>query len=376
MSWLRSINDRRFWGAGVAVAAIAALVLALTGGGADKPSTASAATGTSSSATAAAAAVPYNGPEKKLPHTLAAPKIKKGFKYKLGYMSIYAAIPSLAAVNKGARDETKRLGGTFILKDGQLNPDKQASQINELISQHVDAIAVYPVNPAALLPGIKKARKAGIKIVMEDTPPIAGQPLIPGSSTNILQGRDTAEYSIAQGAAKADPKGKFVSLGLAIPVPLLQYGLKRGIYWAQKFGMKNLGTVNTSQDTANGAGAAMTTILAKYPDVTTVLAYNDQAAGAAASVARASGKTNVKVWGDNGEPVAIKQIQAGRVFGTYNSDFTSIGRLQAIAVYDLLTKQHLPLPKQVSVGGQAVTKANAGSVDPLGSKGPLPTLGK
>ena len=157
-------------------------------------------------------------------------------------------------------------------------------------------------------------------------------------------------------------------------MPLLQYGVKRDTYWANKFGMKYLGTVSTPTDTPSGAANAMTSILAKYPDATTVFAYNDQAAEAASSVARSSGKLNVKVWGDNGEPVAIQEIQAGRMYGTFNSDFTSIGRLQAIATYDLLTNQNLPLPKQISVGGVAVTKADANNADPLGVNGPLPPV--
>ena len=233
---------------------------------------------------------------------------------------------------------------------------------------------VYPVNPVALLPGFAAAEKAGIPIVMEDTPPIAGSPLIKGSYTDILQGRDAGEYSVAQAAAKAQPGGSFANLGLAVPVPLLQYGVKRDTFWAQKFGMKYLGEVDTPTDTPGGAATAMTSILAKYPNVQVVFAYNDQAADAAAAVARSSGKTNIKVIGDNGDPVAIKEIQAGRVYGTFNSDFTSIGRLQAIAAYDLVTKQHLPLPKQVSVGGLLITKSNSGKANAEGDNGVLPPV--
>jgi len=320
----------------------------------------------------ASAGPPYTGPEKNLPHNLANPKVKSGFHYTVGFMSPIASIVSLEAVINGARAETQKLGGKFILLDGQLNPNLQASQINQLITQGVNAIMLYPVNPAALLPGIKAAAKKGIKIVMEDTPPTAGAPLIPGTSTDVLQGRDAAEYGIAQAAAKADPHGSFVNLGLAVPVPLLQYGVQRDTYWAKKFGMKFLGTINTTTDTPAGAATAMSAILAKYPSGTTVFAYNDQAAEAASATARASGKSSVKVWGDNGEPVVIQDIEAGRVFGTFDSDFTSIGRIQAIATYDLLTKQNLPLPKQISVGGLAVTKANAGNANPLGAKGTLP----
>jgi ribose transport system substrate-binding protein len=370
-------GHRRGW---LALTAALALALALAACGSSSSSSSSSSSGgsasssSSSGASASVPSVPYSGPEKSLPHTLAVPTVKAGFHYKVGYMSPYAAIPSLAAAINGARVETQKLGGTFILEDGQLNPNLQATQINQLISQGVNAMMVYPVNPAALLPGFAAAKKAGIPIIMEDTPPVAGSPLIKGSYTDILQGRDAGEYAIAQGAAKAQPGATFVNLGLAVPVPLLQYGVKRDTYWATKFGMKYLGEVDTTTDTPGGAATAMNSILAKYPNVQVVFAYNDQAADAAAAVARSNGKLNIKVIGDNGDPVAIKEIQAGRVWGTFNSDFTSIGRLQAIATYDLLTKQHLPLPKQVSVGGLLVTKANSANVNPEGDNGVLPPV--
>lgn len=372
-------GPRRKWLALGAVLATALVMSACGSSSSGNSSSSSSAAGsasssTSSGASASAPSVPYTGPEKSLPHTLADPTVKPGFHFKVGYMSPYAAIPSLAAAINGARTETQKLGGTFILEDGQLNPNLQATQINQLISQGVNAMMVYPVNPAALLPGFAAAKKAGIPIIMEDTPPIAGSPLIKGSYTDILQGRDAGEYAIAQAAAKAQPGGTFANLGLAVPVPLLQYGVKRDTYWAQKFGMKYLGEIDTTTDTPGGAATAMNSILAKYPNVQVVFAYNDQAADAAAAVARSNGKLNIKVIGDNGDPVTIKEIQAGRVWGTFNSDFTSIGRLQAIATYDVLTKQHLPLPKQVSVGGLLLTKANSANANPEGDSGVLPPV--
>src|SRR5712691_725276 len=335
-----------------------------------------AAVAVSSAGTSARAAAPsaYNGPEKNLPYTLPAPKLESGFHYKVGFMSAYAAIPALARVIDANRAETQKLGGTFILKDAALSANTQATQLNELINAGVNAIELNPVNPQALFPGLAAARKKGIVIVTHDWPSVAGEHLLPGISTDLLNGRDAATFGIVQAAAKADPGGSYANLQLGLPIPVLQYTLTRMNYWAKRFGLKNLGTVSTTDDTAAGQGNAMTAILSKYPNVTTVLAYSDSAAAAAGSVARASGKANVKVWGNNGEPNVMKQIQAGRVYGTWNADFTSSGRLMAIAVYDLLTHQNLPLPKQIEPGGVVVTKANVGHANPLGVNGPLPPI--
>lgn len=53
------------------------------------------------------------------------------------------------------------------------DPSQQIAIMENLISQKVDAICVVPNDPKALIPTIKKARKAGIKIVTHEAPDIA-----------------------------------------------------------------------------------------------------------------------------------------------------------------------------------------------------------
>jgi ribose transport system substrate-binding protein len=349
--------------------AVGATVLAtlLAAGCGSSDDAGSGSTAGTTAARGSAAAARYAGPEAGLPKTLAEPDVRPGFDYKVGFLATYAAVPALAATIDGARTETEKLGGTFILKDAQLSANTQASQIAELVSQGVDAIIVNPVFPDALRPGIAAAQKKGIEIVTQDAPPIAGQPLLPGTYVSVLEGRDTAAHGLAQAAAEADPGGSFATIGLSLPIPILQYGTRRGTYWAEQLGMKHAATVEASADTPAGAATAMNSILAKHPGVSTVFCYNDGCAAAAAAAARASGRPDVKVWGNNGEPVAMQQIEAGRVHGTWNADFTEVGRLLAIASYDLVTEQNLPLPKQIAVGGEIVTKDNVSSVRALGS---------
>ena len=53
------------------------------------------------------------------------------------------------------------------------DPSQQISIMENLISQKVDAICVVPNDPRALIPTIKKAREAGIKVVTHEAPDIA-----------------------------------------------------------------------------------------------------------------------------------------------------------------------------------------------------------
>ncbi len=53
------------------------------------------------------------------------------------------------------------------------DPSQQIAIMENLISQKVDAICVVPNDPKALIPTIKKARDAGIKVVTHEAPDIA-----------------------------------------------------------------------------------------------------------------------------------------------------------------------------------------------------------
>ncbi len=53
------------------------------------------------------------------------------------------------------------------------DPSQQIAIMENLISQKVDAICVVPNDPQALIPTIKKARDAGIKVVTHEAPDIA-----------------------------------------------------------------------------------------------------------------------------------------------------------------------------------------------------------
>ncbi|HEY4094798.1 MAG TPA: sugar ABC transporter substrate-binding protein [Baekduia sp.] len=328
----------------------------------DSGSSSPAATGATK---APAVSIPFSGPESTLPATFPEPTPKPGFKYTLGYLSPNASIGFLASVYKGVKDQTEKYGGKFIGYDANFNQDKQVSQFSDLLAQHPDVIVAYPLLPTALASKIKQAEAQGIPVVTNDTPPVAGEPLPAGYATNVHQGLDISRYSIAKELAKDAPGAKYALLGVGLPVPSLKYAMERSRYWNDKFGLKFAGEVDANDDTANAGQQAMTAILAKYPDVDVVVAYNDTAAEAAVAVARSSGKPDIKIAGDGGDATAVRLIRAGQLWGTYGPDEAEIGRQQAVAAYDLATKQHLPLPKEIVIrSGTMVTKANADKYTP------------
>jgi ribose transport system substrate-binding protein len=63
----------------------------------------------------------------------------------------------------------KDLGVKIVLLDPQGDPVKQASQVQDLIAQHVDVMVVWPTNAKAIIPSLRQAHAAGIPIVITNS---------------------------------------------------------------------------------------------------------------------------------------------------------------------------------------------------------------
>jgi ribose transport system substrate-binding protein len=79
--------------------------------------------------------------------------------------------PFWASVEKGAKEEAKKLGVKLIMIAPPQEGDVQAqvNQLEDQIAKGVDAIALAPSDPNALAPVVDDAIKSGIPVVFVDT---------------------------------------------------------------------------------------------------------------------------------------------------------------------------------------------------------------
>jgi ABC-type sugar transport system substrate-binding protein len=329
-----------------------------TASGADQPK-----------ATAAPAAnlpATYTGRDSKLPGAFPAPVVKTGTSFKVGYLQIYSAVNVLRSEQQGAEAAVKALGGQIIVKDAELNLQKQSAQFDELIAQKVDAIVVYPVVPQTLAPSLAKAKAAGIPVISTNARPDVSQPLLKGYLSDVEQAIDFEAWSLARQMAKAKPGGTFAVIGLAVPVQALKFLSTRQEAYAKQFGMKFAGRIDVKEDTPAGYGAAFTTLMAKYPDIDTVFTYSDILALAGAPVVRSSGRTDMLIAGAAGGTRAMHEaIRAGKLYMTYQIPWKETGAQMVRGAYLAVTKQHLPLPETITLRGQIVTKDNVDELQPV-----------
>jgi ribose transport system substrate-binding protein len=76
--------------------------------------------------------------------------------------------PSIAAVVNGMNDEGPLFGAKITYFDPAFDPQKQVSMIEDCIARKSDVIAVNAVDPAAVVPALKKAFDAKIPIIMHN----------------------------------------------------------------------------------------------------------------------------------------------------------------------------------------------------------------
>jgi ribose transport system substrate-binding protein len=350
-------------GARLAVPLVAAGLLAAcssSGPAAQRPANPAAA-GSAPAAGTLSVAVPasYDGTDRGNFTLLPTPEVKAGTSFKVGFLNTNAGQPFLLAMQNAAQAETEKLGGSFIALDAASDPQKQASQLQQLIAQHVNVIIGDPVVAAALGPGIAQARKAGIPFVAIGDPPDEANAPLPGAVTAVSQGFDYSVYRTMKALAAEHPGASFATMGFALPVDQLVFMANRMKYWGGQLGLKFLGQVDTTSDNPTGFGPAASAILTKYPSVQIIVTFNDESAIAAATVVATSGKRVFVATPNAAESATSQALAAHRLDLVYRTPWEQQGAQSAIAAYDTVTSQNLPLPKFINVPGYIVTPQTA-----------------
>ncbi|MGH9074155.1 MAG: substrate-binding domain-containing protein, partial [Acidimicrobiales bacterium] len=131
----------------------------------------------------------------------------------------------LDAFQKALGVAAKRAGDKVIPLNAGLSVSKQVSDIQELITDKVDAIVVFPLAAQALVPALTHARKAGIKVVGYNavtTETATSASLYPyNADINqgiIHQGAKQAAQFVAQ---QLHGKGNVLGVNISLSVPSL-----------------------------------------------------------------------------------------------------------------------------------------------------------
>lgn len=250
--------------------------------------------------------------------------------------------PSITAIVNGMNDEAKIYGAEVTYFDPAFDPQKQASMVEDCIARKPSVIAVNAVDPAAVVPVLKKASDAGIPVLMQNADTNeAGH-----AYTKSFIGSQSYDqgYAVGQMIAKATGgKGNMVMItGKPGQFDVVQRadGAKKALADA-KADIKILAEepADWSKDKAL---TVMQDLLTRYPNIDVVFGQDDPMALGALQAIKAAGVEGVKVFGVNGNKDACQAIKAGDMYGTAMQLSYLIGVYTVRAAYDISKGRQVP----------------------------------
>jgi ribose transport system substrate-binding protein len=249
------------------------------------------------------------------------PKLAKKDKYKVGFAQTESNNPWRLAQTKSMQDEAAKRGYELVYTDAAGSAAKQVSDVESMIAQKVDAIFLAPREEKPLAAAVKKAKAAGIPVILLDrnvdqSLAAAGSDYVTFIGSDFIEeGKRAADWLIKTTGGNA----KIIELeGTTGSSPANDR--KKGFMDAiqGQAGMQVL--ASQSGDFARDKGRqVMEQLLTAHPDVTAVYAHNDEMAIGAIAALEAAGKApgkDVIVVSIDGSRDALQQIIDGKLGAT------------------------------------------------------------
>ncbi|MDC9822183.1 sugar ABC transporter substrate-binding protein [Devosia sp. ZB163] len=264
-----------------------------------------------------------------------------------------AGNPFWAAVEKGAKDKGAELGVDVVVVAPPAETDVQAqvSQVEDLIAQKVEGIALAPTDPGALAPVVDAAKAAGIPVVFVDT--LGSNEGVTFIGTNNEVGAALAAKYMCDNL----PAGSEVAILQGVmahsTAQFRANGSKQGL---EACGLKVVAEQTAEWDRAKGLSVTEN-ILAGNPNIKGIFGSNDNMALGAVEALKAAAKKDVMVVGFDANPDAAAAVLAGDMAATVAQAPANMGGFGIQALVDL--KGGKTIEPVIDTGTVLVTKDNA-----------------
>jgi ribose transport system substrate-binding protein len=251
--------------------------------------------------------------------------------------------PSITALVNGMNDEGAIYGAKITYFDPALDPLKQVSMIEDCISRKPDVIAVNAVDPAAVVPALKKASAAGIPVLMQNADTTeAGH-----AYTKAFLGSQSYDqgFAVGQMIVKAlGGKGNIVVItgknGQTDTVN--RTAGMRAAFSDAKANIDVL-AVQPADWSKDKSLTVMQDLLTRFPKIDAVFGQDDpMALGALEAIKAQHREKEIKVFGVNGNKEACEAIKKGEMYGTALQLSYLVGVYTVRAAYDLTHNRLVP----------------------------------
>ncbi len=226
--------------------------------------------------------------------------------YKFGYTCMDGTNPFFVILEQTIRDEVEGNGDTLISADPANDVTLQITQIEDMITQGIDAIFLNPAEAEGIIPALDMLKEAGIPIINFDTE------VADLSYVASYTGSDNynAGYVCGEDLAKKRPDGGPI---IVLDSPTMNSITDRTNGFLEAIDGKGFEIV-AQQDAKGNLETAMgitEDLLQANPDVVAIFGGNDPTALGALAAANASGLTDCLIYGVDGSPDIKAELASG-----------------------------------------------------------------
>jgi len=259
--------------------------------------------------------------------------------------------PFFVTLRNGAQDAANEEGAELIVTDAQNDAATQQDDVQNFVTQQVDAILVNPVDTEAIVPAIQAANQANIPVLCLDRGASGGEIATLIASDNVEGGRIAARELIE--LVGSGPVAQLEG------IPGTSAARDRGQGFAEVINAQDEIELVASQtanfDRAEGLNVTEN-ILQANPGIKGIFAQNDEMAlGAVRALGDRAG-SEVKIVGFDAVEDALNAIQDGRMNATVAQQPDRIGTLGVENAMKVIEGESVE--KNISVPVELVTEEN------------------
>lgn len=256
-------------------------------------------------------------------------------------------------IEKALTEKAKELNVKLIVQDASKDANKQLSQVQDFITQKVDAIILCPTNSAGSKSMVELAAKANIPVFTMDISS-DGETVAHVATDNYKGGELAAEYVAKKMIPDAKGEVAIVTYSEVESCVNREKGFKE--YMEKNHpDIKVVDVQNCSGDQAKAADVTQNMLL-KYPNLKVIFGVGDPFAMGALSAIKSANK-KVQVIGFDGNPEGINEIKNGGLWvADIAQDPAAIGTKTLEAAMDKLSGKDVP--KNIPIAPKVIDKSN------------------
>jgi ribose transport system substrate-binding protein len=274
-----------------------------------------------------------------------------------GFTSMRISNPFFAVIEQTIREEVEKNGDKLITVDPDMDPEKQISQIEDLIKQKIDAIFINPVDWEEIKPALISLNKAKIPVINYDAE-VRDLELV---AAYVGSDNRNAGYVCGIDMARRFPNGGPIAVFDCAGMRSLRDridGFNEAIIG------KGFTIVFLRDAQGNSPAAKLHTeeMIKSNTHVLAIMGGNDPTALGALEACREANRTNILIWGVDGSPLAKTEIaKRGQFAGSGAQSPISIAKDSVIVAYKSLNKE--PYEKMVPVRTFIINQDNIDEFD-------------